>query len=408
MLQERSKNRTVRNALCTAAAVALVVGAAGTGQSAMAGSSQEATVDVPRKHVKAVAKAEKAVSKSPDSVSNRLDLAQAYLTVGRFESAATTYEDAQHLGDKSARTALSLALAYVGAGQNRKAVSTLDQWRDSIPASDLGLAFSLAGETSRGVAILADTLRAGDDSAKLRQNLAYAYALDGRWREARLMASQDVPADELDQRISTWATQGRPEDFRKRVASLLDVPLRSDIGQPQHLALNRASDVEFAATDAPVQSLAAYDSELPADDGSADFYVAEAVQPGSLDSGISGDVQAPASDFDQAFAQAEPETRFVSNPVVQAVPERTARVTPVEAVTSSSDKPRTISANIVRPADKDCTHLVQLGSFSSPENAERAWKIFLKRNPTLHSFDKTITRAKVRGKMYWRVCRCRL
>jgi hypothetical protein len=47
--------------------------------------------------------------------------------------------------------------------------------------------------------------------------------------------------------------------------------------------------------------------------------------------------------------------------------------------------------------------MVQLGSFSSPENAERAWKIFLKRNPSLANFDKTITQAEVRGKNYWRV-----
>jgi len=70
----------------------------------------------------------------------------------------------------------------------------------------------------------------------MRQNLAYAYALDGSWREAKLMAQQDVPADKLNERLQTWAAMASPDDTRRRVASLIGAPLRSDTGQPMALA----------------------------------------------------------------------------------------------------------------------------------------------------------------------------
>ena len=416
MTQYRSTSTRARTAVCSAAAVALVMGSAGYAGAALAGSASETSVAVSKKDRKAVAKAERAVEKAANSLSARLALANAYLQVGRFEAAATTFEDAQALGDKSPFTALSLALAYVGAGQDGKAKAMLDLWQDSIPASDLGLAIALAGDTGRGVSILADALRAGDDTAKMRQNLAYAYALDGRWREARLMASQDVSPDLLDARISDWAMQARPEDYRKRVAALLGVPLRSDVGQPAELALSVSPEERFAAIPvaAPTSAVAAleppaWNAELPASasDAADDFYVADAAPVQA--------VAAPMhSKFTQAFVEpneAAPQSRFVSNPVVQQVPQSVparaaAPMSRPVTVGASQQEVRTAAVKPVtwvRADAKDSTHVVQLGSFSTPENAERAWKIFVQRDPSLANFDKTITRAEVRGKTYWRV-----
>ena len=44
----------------------------------------------------------------------------------------------------------------------------------------------------------------------VRQNLAYAYALAGNWRAARVMAAEDVPADQLDARLAQWAASAAP------------------------------------------------------------------------------------------------------------------------------------------------------------------------------------------------------
>ncbi|MEY4238871.1 MAG: hypothetical protein RL339_1472, partial [Pseudomonadota bacterium] len=226
-----------------AIALAIVAGA-GFGETVVAKPTPDKTAAAAQAALgkgqvdKAIELAEAVVAASPREPSYRALLAHAYLKAGRFQSASATFDDAMKLGDNSAKTALGLALSYAAAGRNRDAVAILDDWRDAIPVADLGLAMALAGEPTRGSAILADALRGGENTPKLRQNLAYSYALDGRWREARIMMSQDVPAGEVDARISDWAAKTRPEDYQVRVAGLLNAPLRSDPGQPSRLALN--------------------------------------------------------------------------------------------------------------------------------------------------------------------------
>ncbi len=430
MYRHQDNRRPARYVACTAMAAALLAGFAGSGQLAMA-SASDISSKQERKLDKAVGKAERAVEKTPQSMSARSSLATTYLNAGRFESAVDAFEDAQYLGDKSVRTALGLALSYVAVGQNDEAVAILDQWRDSIPAGDYGLALALAGDTSRGVAVLSDALRGGDDSAKTRQNLAYAYALDGRWREARLMAAQDVPADKLDARISEWAMTGRDEDYRKRVAAMLRVPVRSDVGQPQHLALveRQAPSVAALAAANPMQSPV---GELAPVSDDSNFWVAEAVKPEVSPAPVAevaqvaqpapvqtAEAEAVSSDFAHAFAPTgttsapapRPVVSFVANPVVQQLPVRAetaaspARASRKVSAAHGRVQPAAKSARgVSRPKDPaKCTHLVQLGSFSTARNADRAWRIFVSRNPELKKFDKTITKAVVRGKTYWRV-----
>ena len=424
MYRHQENRKHVRYVACTAMAAVLLAGFAGSGQLAMA-SAPKLSSKEERKLDKAVRKAERSVEKAPRDAAARISLASTYLNAGRFESAVDTFADAQHLGDKSVRTALSLALSQAAVGRNYKAVAILDQWRDSIPAGDLGLALALAGESGRGVAILSDALRNGDDSPKLRQNLAYAYALDGRWREARVMAAQDIPGNKLDARISEWAMNGRAGDHRKRVAAMLSVPVRSDAGQPQHLALVDKS-AESTAALAVANPMQAPTGELPPVEDNSNFWIAEAAKPEepvvaaaevAPVSVVSN--EAVAADFEQAFAPtgtatASEPTRvvsFVANPIVQQLPVRAeTAATPTRASRKVSSahglvQPAVKSASgVTRPKDPaKCTHLVQLGSFSTAKNADRAWGIFVSRNPELKNFDKTITKALVRGKNYWRV-----
>lgn len=408
MSYDSQSRKSVGYAVCTAMAAVLVAGCASTGSVAMTNSATTATaVDVDKSMEKDVARAEKAVAKAPADAALRAELANQYLAAGRFESAVTTFQDAQVLGDGSARTALSLALAHIGAGNNAAAVAVLDGNREILPATDLGLALALAGDTGRGVAILSDALRAGDGSPKLRQNLAYAYALDGRWREARVMAAQDVPADQLDARISEWARQGRPSDYRTRVASLLGAPVRDDMGQPQYLALNRTADTP----EAPTFAAAEPQRELPPVEQPESFWSdpapVERVAVASSAPAMRAPVAAalvPVADYTQPAVQEDAvrtvadNPGFVSSPIVQPVPVRAERPA-AKAPAVSMIAP---VARESRPVANG-THLIQLGSFSSPESAERAWKIFVARDPSLASYRKTITPAKVRGKNYWRV-----
>lgn len=381
-------------------------------------TAAKAQAELKKGHIDvAIGLAEAAVQGAPREPSYRALLGQAYLRAGRFDSSIAALNDAMTLGDNSARTALALSLANVAAGDNREAVAILDDWRDAIPVTDMGLALALAGQTGRGVAMLNDALRAGNSTPKLRQNLAYAFALDGRWREARMMIQQDVPANEVDARIGAWAAQARPEDYRQRVAALLGTPLRSDPGMPVRLALTASSETEQLAAEAavapavatPVAVVAAAPSELPPVEGqaiAAPVEIASYAAPAPV-AEVQNDAVvpagAPSGRFDQAFAAGS--INFISIPVIQAVP---ARAEPVRvAARPVSAAPRVAAAPhravTGRPVAKGGSHLVQLGSFSSQQGARRAWGIFAARSPALRGYKMTITQATVKGKLYWRV-----
>jgi Flp pilus assembly protein TadD len=384
--------KAIRYAVTSVIAAGLLAGCAGSKHMARAGDH---AVRASAQQRQAVDAAEAVVARTPDDAAARGALGHVYLEAGRFRSAATTFADAIKLGDDSGRTQLSLVLAHVGAGDMHSALAQLDEAGDAIPASDRGLALALAGDTSRGVATLIDALRAGDNSPKLRQNLAFAYALDGRWREARIAMAQDVPPDRIDDRIGEWAMMSRAEDVQRRVASLLSVPAGvADAGQPARLALRVGPSAEQLAMDdtptpapiAPVPS--ARDAELPPIDAAPPMFAA----PASIAAPAPEAVPAPAAhNFATAFPAREPAA--VSPPMVQTIPAppayRAVREERVAAV-----KPR--------PAGR-ATHAVQLGSFSSEANARRAIGIFTARNPELRGRELTITPAVVRGKNFWRV-----
>ena len=384
MNAKRISPNAFRFALGSVLAATLLSGCASSGSAPRAdASASRAQSALARGQIgKALNLAENAVQAAPRDASKRALLGHAYLKNGRFHSAVTAFNDAMTLGDNSARTALSLSLSYVAAGRQQEAVGLLDDWRDSIPAGDLGLALALAGESSRGVAILADALRSGEATPKLRQNLAYAYALDGRWREARMMMSQDVPADQIDDRIGQWAANARPEAFQQRVAALLSVPVRADAGQPAHLALSNSPTAEQLAVESRAEpQVAATQAELPA----AAQEPVPAVALASYAAPVVAAAPAPVT-----HVAAVP--RYVSEPVVQPIPVRQARVAAPAPVAAAA--PARFVAG---------SHMVQLGSFASQQGARRAWGIFAARNPELKQTRMNISRAVVRGKVYYRV-----
>ncbi|MFA7585661.1 MAG: tetratricopeptide repeat protein [Novosphingobium sp.] len=385
MTARHTGRKAARFAIGGVIAVALFAGGAVSGKAPRAVSPAQVQKALAKGAVEdAIALGESGVAASPRDANARLALAQAYLKAGRFESAATTFSDAMDLGDVSGRTALALALSTVAAGRADEAVAILNDWRESIPASDLGLAFALAGEGARGVAVLSDAMRNGQNSPKLRQNLAYAYALDGRWSEARVVAMQDVPANLLEQRMTEWAGLAQPERHQQRVAALLDVPVRADSGQPARLALSvPAESLQFASESAAVPALstaqapAVANAELPA-----------LTMPGATPTAPAPVPTATTQAFASAFADA-PAKRVAAQPVANRSAAR-----PVA---------RPVASSVVRGQGAGGSHLVQLGSFASEQGARRGWGIFAQRNPELKSYRMTITPVTVNGRAFWRV-----
>ncbi len=380
-----------RFALATALAAGLLAGctAAGPHPEKMVARAEAALKDGATD--KAITFAEQAVLVDPRNAAYRMLLGNAYLRSGRFESASQAYADALDLGEDGGKSALSLALAKIAEGKNAEAVDTLNAYRDALPTSDYGLALALAGQPGQAATMLADALRGGENSIKMRQNLAYAYALDGGWREARVMASQDVPAGELDARLQQWAAMGKPEDGRKRVASLLGVPLRADEGQPAALALANFPAVEQLSADAAAKAegadlAKAAIAELPA-------------------APVPAEPQPTVADASSMPVPAQMAT--IELPASAAAPQPYS-VAVVQPVSAAPEAPRSMAPTKSRPAKAPVsaergTHVAQLGAFSNEAGAKRAWQHFTARNPALGSYRSQITQVTVRGHQFWRV-----
>jgi Flp pilus assembly protein TadD len=380
-------DRNTRNAgftLCSAMVAALLAGCAGQPTVASADSAQVADAQSMGQGEgisdAGLARIEARVAQSPKNAALRAQLAQGYLAAGRFDSAATTFEDAVSLGDQTPRTGLSLALSYIGSGRNAEALGVLTHWRAQLPASDYGLGIALAGQPADAVTVLSEALRGGQNTPKMRQNLAYAYALDGRWAEARVIASQDVPADQIDARLGEWGSRARPEFGQARVAGLLGAPLRTDPGQPVALALADAQHAPRMAAAAPAPT-----TELPAVAPSEMAVAPEPAAPAFAEAPAAAPAPAPVS---------APALAFAAAPVVQETP-RSSIERAFDGSLARVQQPRA--------ATVQGKHVVQLGSFSTMDGAKRAWAIYQRRDASLRGHSLRITEAEVRGRRYFRV-----
>lgn len=320
------------------------------------------------KHDRALGYAELAVGADFGNRDYRALLARVYLAKGRFASAERTLMDVIELGQVDPRTVISLALARVAQGNTESAVMLLDAHRSILPVSDYGLTLALAGRSADAVDVLTNAVRADSATSRTRQNLALAYALDGRWRDARVMASQDMSQDNVNARIAEWAQFARPGAHMLRVAGLLKVrPDMSDTGQPVALALNSAAPAGLAQ------------AELTPIDVAPAAPVAELAAIGP----------APTSDS-AGFSDLEPAVKMADSAVT--VPAYEA------PLIKASGGPTKTAVSAPRPAALSGSHLVQLGAFSSTLNAEAAWHKYAKRFGILSGFESVKSTVTVNGK----------
>ncbi len=399
---------------------------------------------------KALEQAEAAVSLDPRNADLRKTLAHAYLANGRFASARQSLDDALALGDQSARTVISLALMHVAEGRSNAALALLREHRNTIPASDFGLATALAGDTREGVDVLVDQIRSGENSAKVRQNLAFAYALDGRWREAQIMVGQDLDPKIAQDRIAEWARIAHPQAHVQRVASVLGVsPVEYDPGQPVQLALSGTPSMAQTATEIGQQAMAqaapvAGPIELPP------------VQDAPMELAGIGANAASAPAYSQAepvaapamqVAQAEEQPRAILAPllvareIVQPLPgnyrAKTIRKTrdgrvvqvaarapiveqesPVRAAAPTAIAAKASAPKPVAPKPGESpavfqqasfapvsggSFAVQLGVFSNAANSNRAWAGYSAKHKDLAGFEKASVTTTVGGRTLHRL-----
>ena len=332
---------------------------------------------------------EQAVALSPRDAGYRLTLADIYMRSGRFASAEATYRDVLAIDPSRPRAGIALALMQVANGRSQDALAQLDSLQGQASPSDLGLAYALAGSPQRAVEILEPAARSMGASARIRQNLALAYALGGDWARARMIASQDVSPAELSQRMTEWASMASSPGSANPVLAVIGVNPVSDSGQPVRLALNAPA----APVSAPVQMAAAAPIVLPSVEPApapapapvavpipaatpvvAPAY-AELEQPEwGVDARGTGQLPppAPAADPEPVPARvqyaAAAEALVRPDPVVMPVSQRPVRRSGriVEAVSTPSVAAPVRSGN--------GRFVVQIGAFSNAANAERAWQ----------------------------------
>lgn len=327
---------------------------------------------------RAVQAAEEAVRLKPDDAAYRQVLGLAYVAGGRFLSAETALSDAMTLGSQDSRTIVNLALVKIALGRNEAAQALLIAHADRIPASDYGLAMAMAGNASEGVRILSEAIHDPSATARTRQNLAYAYALAGRWKDARLVVGMDLDPLAANQRITQWASVSAPELAPMRVASLIGVDIAGeDAGQPVALAL-------APAVDAPVQTASAEQDEFT--DGQQVIKTADAAAVIAAD---------PSPVRVAAIA---PVSRPAMSDHISAPIRDRAQATPRKAA------PVMQKAAFIQPVDNGASNwVVQLGAYDSAAVAREKWIGMSRTNSVLAAFPVMTSQATVNGAIFHRL-----
>ena len=368
-------------------------------QKAAAQAAQQATkLLAKRKFADAVEKAEQAVAAMPHMAEYRALLGQAYLSAGRFQSAETALGDAVLLDPANARAGLNLALAQVANARSDRALATLDVYRDRLSAADFGLALALAGDLTGATSVLEAAVRAPEADARTRQNLALAYALSNRWREARIMAAQDLSGDALYGRMTEWAALAMPASASQQVAGLLNVTPVADSGLPEQLALARSSDVQAAqATPAAAPANVEVAAAQPDSDPAPVFEVSQTPAPVAQ---VAEQSPAPTPVATDAVA-----TEAIATEAVAAMPAPLIRAAanPIKQVVVPASKVAPVrSAPAFRPVQSG-TYVVQLGAFSSASRSEVAWRGAVGRYQGLNNYAAATARVQVNNATLYRL-----
>lgn len=339
-------------------------------------------------YARALLQAEELVAAVPDDAGYRALLGRAYLANGRYASARAAFRDAMALGNRDVRTIVSLALSETGLGNARAARGLLADHIQDLPAADYGLAMAMAGHPQEGARALLEAVQQPDATAQTRQNLAYALALSGAWAQARLVAGQDLPAREADQRMGQWS-QATTE--QQRVAALIGIsPREDDAGLPARLALAGAAPTQMADADAG-------DIAAPAED----------IAPERLAQADAGspDTVSVAMAFESGSAANVPMIRASSDPMRAAVRAAFERSKPDAAAALVGRAGMSRIARVIAPAaDSEASDwVVQLGAYDSEPVAREKWARISRNRAELGDFGEIHSQFALNGRGFHRL-----
>jgi len=341
--------------------------------------------------------AERAVEKTPGDAGFRALLGNAYFAGGRFWSAESAYKDALSIYSNQPAVVLKLALVEIALGKDNEATALLQSAQQMLEPADYGLALALAGHPADAVPVLEDAARVQGADARVRQNLALAIALSGDWKQARIIAAQDVPANQLDSRIQQWMQLAKPARPSDQIASLVGVKQASvDQGQPIRLAL-RKSDTQLAQTAAAADPAPVVQPQI-----------VEAVAPSKAVSQPEPAVAPapPPADADRTPAIADaspaPVTMAIMAGAAQNAPTSFAIFAPKAKPAAKPAKARQAAAPSPKRRGNSNT-VVQLGAYRTPQNVDAAWHQLTNRHPALRGYLPMRARYVSPKGVFWRL-----
>lgn len=356
---------------------------------------------------KAVALAEAAVAGDPRDAGHRALLGQAYLNDGRFASATAALGEAMELGAKDGNTVIALTLANIAQGKSADALALLRENQDVLPASDLGLALALAGDTNGAIYVLSEAARSPGADARTRQNLALTFALSGRWAQARVVAAQDLSLAKLESRMAEWSKLAGEPDPELRVASLIGARAQADAGMPVRLALANFGETQMAAAadgtemasadPAPVETYAPPPPVL-ADAGGA-IRTVELPMPQRDANGVVPvtELPAPAPAAEIIMADAAP---YRAAPRVAGAAAETVRPAQQQALELATKiLPKAMGFDAKKPSG----WAVQLGAYDSLGIAKEKWGVLRKKSGLLGAYPASSHAATVKGRTFYRL-----
>lgn len=329
----------------------------------------------------AVTLGETAVEYRPNDASFRGLLGNIYLASGRYASAERSYHDALTLGAPDGQVVLKYVLVQIAQGKSGEAIAKLQEAQSLLDPADLGLALALAGRASDAVAVLEPAARARGADARLRQNLAFAYALGGDWQQARTVAAQDLAPDQVDARLAEWLAMARPGQASAQVASFIGVKPVADPGQPLRLALARpATTTRQAAVELPARAVVAVAPPTP--------QLAEATIPAAQP------YYAPQPAVELAAVAPPLPMELAEAP--RPVPRKAAARAPRPGLTLAASVTQSLPAlrhnAALRAAAGRSRAVVQLGAFNSRNFIAAAWNKASSRHAALRQYTPVTAR----------------
>ena len=146
-------------------------------------------------------------SANPNNGEIAAELGRLALDMGRLDIAKQTLKVAEAQGVKDWKTLSAQGTLHAKQGQHAEAqqyfLAALQEQPDAVSViNNLALSYALDGKADKSEELLRKAVAAGNDDKRVRQNLALVLGLQGKFEEARQVASVDMTEQEAKSSMS--------------------------------------------------------------------------------------------------------------------------------------------------------------------------------------------------------------